>query len=439
MFLTALALIMLQTEATALDDLEVHQTPPYMIKKLREDSVMSCSHSIRDYDVILWYKHDRVGMVLMGYLNNNQHMLEDDFKEKVDIRGNGRESSNLTIKNLSLSDSAVYFCAASTVLQIVPKVVTKHAMLISVCQVMGVRFQQPQHKIVHVASTVVFKCSHDRNEEIILWYRQKKGRQPIEVVGLSRMGNRPFYQQRDPRIVIKREDKKTGFLNISSVRVSDTVVACNLKQNTKQQRFLLATFWNIWCKVHAYCATRASESSFDSGTMLTVLEPSRVPNPPTVTLFKPSPKECTYNKKTQEKTLVCAITGFFPDHVQVFWQVNGHNVTKGVATDTGALMDGAFYKMTSRLQVAADLWYKPNTAFTCTVSFFDGKNTTLHSKEEYGIEGQTDKMTRVGYLRLVQSAKLSYCVLLVKSTVFTIFVGFLLWKRQGLSSKLIPT
>ncbi|XP_077395356.1 uncharacterized protein LOC144031804 [Festucalex cinctus] len=399
------------TEAATEDAVTVHQTPAFIIKRVGERTAneLSCSHSITDYDVILWYKQGRGStMEFLGYLNQKFPEPEDHLAGKINISGDGRQRSELAIANLSLNDTAVYFCAASTVLRIGPSAVKKQATLayldliskstpvatgsiVSQGQVTGIRFKQPGSKIVHAASRVDFQCSHDDGGQyVMLWYHQGKGRRPIQLVGFSHVGNEPEYQRHDPRVEISRVDTQRGSLSIHTVNASDT-------------------------------------------------EPGHNPTPPVVTLLPPSPKECRNQKDKQnvKKTLVCAATGFFPDHVGISWQVDGQNVTTGVAKDANALPDGAFYKMTSRLRVAADLWFTPGRAFTCTVSFFDGKNTTLHSKTVYGIQG--GKVTRVTYLRVAQSAKLSYAVLLVKSSVYASFVGFLLWKHQDWITKLNPS
>ncbi|KAM7403595.1 hypothetical protein PAMA_004171 [Pampus argenteus] len=94
----------------------VVQTPPFIIKRTGENvaSEIYCSHSITGYDRILWYKQDgHKAPKLLGYLNLQFENLEDDVKGKVSFNGHGSKHSNFTIFNLTLNDSAVYFCAAS--------------------------------------------------------------------------------------------------------------------------------------------------------------------------------------------------------------------------------------------------------------------------------------------------------------------------------------
>uniref|UniRef100_A0A3Q3X772 Immunoglobulin V-set domain-containing protein n=1 Tax=Mola mola TaxID=94237 RepID=A0A3Q3X772_MOLML len=90
------------------------QEPPFIIKRSAEsvDRGIHCSHGIRNYDVILWYKREgRGALKLLGHLNVNFVNLEDDVKGKILFDGHGSSKSGLTIYNLTLSDSGVYFCA----------------------------------------------------------------------------------------------------------------------------------------------------------------------------------------------------------------------------------------------------------------------------------------------------------------------------------------
>ena len=75
---------------------------------------LSCSHSIESYNTILWYKQQRNDkLLLLGYI-----FLNDANPEKgMDVAMNGsaekEKTATLTIQNISVESSAVYFCAAS--------------------------------------------------------------------------------------------------------------------------------------------------------------------------------------------------------------------------------------------------------------------------------------------------------------------------------------
>ncbi len=60
-----------------------------------------------------------LGFKLMGYLNYDKENKELEFENKIKLEGDGQKNGTLTISNLRLNDSAVYFCAAYyTVLRI---------------------------------------------------------------------------------------------------------------------------------------------------------------------------------------------------------------------------------------------------------------------------------------------------------------------------------
>lgn len=113
---------------------------------------------------------------------------------------------------------------------------------------------------------------------------------------------------------------------------------------------------------------------------------------PTVKVFEPSPKECKNQKdKRRKKTIVCVASGFYPDHVHVFWKIDGENFTEGVATDNAAVRDGNYYKISSRLRISAKSWYTPGKRFSCFVSFYNGEQTTYHSASVFGLQGMFQK------------------------------------------------
>ena len=94
----------------------VNQTPTEKFKNASETLELQCLHSIPSYNVILWYKQTHGGtLTLLGYLYTSPGTIEPEFSGKVKMDGdpNTNKKNSLTISNLLLNDSAVYFCAAS--------------------------------------------------------------------------------------------------------------------------------------------------------------------------------------------------------------------------------------------------------------------------------------------------------------------------------------
>uniref|UniRef100_A0A3Q3EU52 Ig-like domain-containing protein n=1 Tax=Labrus bergylta TaxID=56723 RepID=A0A3Q3EU52_9LABR len=152
--------------------------------------------------------------------------------------------------------------------------------------------------------------------------------------------------------------------------------------------------------------------------------------PPTVRVLPASPRECG----DKSETIICLASGFYPDHVSFSWTGKEGEVSSGVATDSEAVLEeGKNYTMSSRLRVSAEEWNNPDNEFTCTVHFFDGKQKLPYSASVKGIEAE--RKTRDKYLKVTQSAKLTYSVFIVKSCFYGAFVAFLLLKFQGAKQK----
>uniref|UniRef100_A0A3Q2Z8D7 Ig-like domain-containing protein n=1 Tax=Hippocampus comes TaxID=109280 RepID=A0A3Q2Z8D7_HIPCM len=190
-----------------------------------------------------------------------------------------------------------------------------------------------------------FLCSHDdQSQDIMLWYRQSKGRRPIELVGGSQVGNEPLYERNDTRLEISRANTQRGSLSIGSVRASDTgVYFCLMIVLWTGDSEIGSQNWQYFCR-----------------SQIVKLVP-KAPN-----TSPPAPQ-------TKKKTLVCAATDFYPDHVSVAWMVDGQKRETGVATDPEARKRGVRYSITSRLRVPADEWSRGSRKFTCVVTFFNGE------------------------------------------------------------------
>ncbi|XP_023272062.1 uncharacterized protein LOC111662437 [Seriola lalandi dorsalis] len=273
-------------------------------------------------------------------------------------------------------------------------------------QVNSITLHQSLPQIVEEGAEVHIGCSHnDSDLPIMLWYQQREDSQSMTLIVFGYATEVPNYEGKfKEQFELRKESAVKGDLIIRRANLFHSAVG-------------LCSF---------------TEAYFGAGTKLTVLEPNLPPKQPTVKVLKPSVRECqNWKDNKQYKTLVCVASDFYPDHVSVFWQIDGGNVTRGVATDSSARRDGKYYRITSRLMVPLIQWYTPEKNFSCTVSFFNGNKTTYSSNWVRGIEAPGGGR----YLRITQNAKLSYAVLIVKSSFFGVFVVLLLYKLKGSSGK----
>lgn len=147
---------------------------------------------------------------------------------------------------------------------------------------------------------------------------------------------------------------------------------------------------------------------------------------PDVVIFSPSKQEIQEKKKA---TLVCLASGFFPDHLNLVWKVNGVKRTEGVGTDEISTSNGSTYSLTSRLRISAQEWFNPLNRFECIANFF--KNGTQQSIQKI-IYGDTGcDIFKENYQRSATAGKFVYIMLIFKSILYGIFVmGMMLWYKK---------
>uniref|UniRef100_UPI0037E741E7 M1-specific T cell receptor beta chain n=1 Tax=Semicossyphus pulcher TaxID=241346 RepID=UPI0037E741E7 len=278
--------------------------------------------------------------------------------------------------------------------------------------------QWPRYISSHPSGSAQMQCYQNNTDyNYLYWYRQLRGKGFELMVYIA--GGTPSFEKgfnSGYKAERSKDQKKQWSLTIQSVQEKDEAV------------YLCAA-----TRVNNY-----EPAYFGKGTKLTVLEKDRDPVIPTVRVLPPSPKECgqeaEQNKK--KKTIVCVASGFYPDHVSVFWSINGENKTSGVATDSAAVQEDKSYSISSRLRVSAKDWNEPENKFTCTVNFYNGTNYLPVSESIRGVEGGEGKVvSRETFLRVTVSAKLSYTVFIVKSCFYGAFVTLLVWKLQASAGK----
>ncbi|XP_070697976.1 M1-specific T cell receptor beta chain-like isoform X1 [Pempheris klunzingeri] len=278
-------------------------------------------------------------------------------------------------------------------------------------------FQSPAELLIEPKDETKLTLTHQiQSYDTILWYQRSPGNTSLKLIGYVSYKAVTVESPFQSHFNVSGDGEKAAFLHILSPRHPED----------SGEYFGAASMHSSY---PAY---------FGEGTRLTVLEPEHPITEPTVKVLPPSQKECRNQKDNEKrKTLVCVASEFYPDHVSVSWQIGEKEVTDGVATDSAALRNGKYYSITSRLRVSAEVWYEPSNKFICTVSFFINETTKKNSSAF--IHGEkakdTNAMTREKYLRITQSAKLTYSVFIVKSSIYGAFVAFLVWKLQGSSGK----
>lgn len=164
------------------------------------------------------------------------------------------------------------------------------------------------------------------------------------------------------------------------------------------------------------------------------LEDLKTVTPPKVSLFEPSEAEIADKQKA---TLVCLARGFFPDHVELSWWVNGKEIRNGVSTDPQAYKESnnITYCLSSRLRVSATFWHNPRNHFRCQVQFYglteednwpedSPKPVTQNISAEAW--GRADcGITSASYRQGVLSATILYEILLGKATLYAVLVSAL--------------
>nr|AIW08701.1 T cell receptor hT89 [synthetic construct] len=266
--------------------------------------------------------------------------------------------------------------------------------------------QSPRHEVTEMGQEVTLRCKPISGHDYLFWYRQTMMRGLELLIYFN--NNVPIDDSGMPedRFSAKMPNASFSTLKIQPSEPRDSAV-----------------YFCALSGVYGY--------TFGSGTRLTVVEDLRNVTPPKVSLFEPSKAEIA-NK--QKATLVCLARGFFPDHVELSWWVNGKEVHSGVSTDPQAYKESNYsYCLSSRLRVSATFWHNPRNHFRCQVQFHglseedkwpEGSPKPVTQNISAEAWGRADcGITSASYHQGVLSATILYEILLGKATLYAVLVS----------------
>uniref|UniRef100_A0A3Q0S1V8 Immunoglobulin V-set domain-containing protein n=1 Tax=Amphilophus citrinellus TaxID=61819 RepID=A0A3Q0S1V8_AMPCI len=88
------------------------QSSARVVNKGTKELRIDCSHDDSSLAAMLWYQQSAQSMSLIGFtVLQGEPTYENHFKDRFQIIRNNTMKGCLIIRNLSLSDSAVYLCA----------------------------------------------------------------------------------------------------------------------------------------------------------------------------------------------------------------------------------------------------------------------------------------------------------------------------------------
>uniref|UniRef100_A0A8D0MUC8 Ig-like domain-containing protein n=1 Tax=Sus scrofa TaxID=9823 RepID=A0A8D0MUC8_PIG len=269
--------------------------------------------------------------------------------------------------------------------------------------------QKPSRDICQRGTSVMIQCQVDSEFTYMYWYRQLLGQSLTLMAAVGRdfeaTYESGFTKEKFP---ISRPNLMFSILTVSNVSSEDSS--------------------SYFC---------SAGDTFGLGTRLTVTEDLQQVRPPKVAVFEPSEAEIS---RTQKATLVCLATGFYPDHVELSWWVNGKQVQSGVSTDLQPYREDpsrndSSYCLSSRLRVTAAFWHNPRNHFRCQVQFYglteDDEweyNWTKPITQNISAEawGKAEcGFSSASYQQGVLSATLLYEILLGKATLYAVLVSAL--------------
>lgn len=101
--------------STGTADCVQFEQSPHLIANQNGKAEINCKHDDSTLTVMLWYRQQNMSLDLIGYgFSGSPPNSEPGFTGRFTQTRHDTVKGSLTISELTPSDSAVYFCAAST-------------------------------------------------------------------------------------------------------------------------------------------------------------------------------------------------------------------------------------------------------------------------------------------------------------------------------------
>ncbi|XP_039602822.1 T cell receptor beta chain MC.7.G5-like [Polypterus senegalus] len=169
------------------------------------------------------------------------------------------------------------------------------------------------------------------------------------------------------------------------------------------------------------CYSGAATLFFGDGTRITVIEQNV--SLPHIKILEPVPY-----KSNEFVTLVCLASDFYPDHIELTWEINKKKTTDNAKSDYEAVQSkDQTYRISSRLRVSKKVWCNADNVFTCVAKFYNETDNAIYITDHVSGKGKLKKD--------VKSTKFAYILLLCKSCLYGLIILFLIWKLKHSSRK----
>ncbi|KAK2832838.1 hypothetical protein Q5P01_016727 [Channa striata] len=195
--------------------MEVHQSPPKLLKLMNDEVKLTFMHKIPNYNTILWYERSAgdAALKLVGSVYYKSRSVEPSFTGHFNVSGDGENTAHLHILRVKHPEhSAQYFGAAS------------HSS--DTGQVSSITLQQSWPQTVEQGTEVHISCSHDDGSRpIMLWYQHRKVSPSMTLIGFGYgTGDQSYEGNFEEQFELKRASTTSGSLIVRRANDSHSAV-----------------------------------------------------------------------------------------------------------------------------------------------------------------------------------------------------------------------